>query len=64
MPFAHAAFWTQQGPPAPQGAGASVWWPEPFVIAPAPPLISRFTRPPHWGQISMAASDIFWRFSN
>jgi hypothetical protein len=35
----------------------------PFVIAPAPPLIRRFTGPPQAGHSKSAASDIFWRFS-
>src|SRR5215831_7010834 len=33
-------------------------------MAPAPPLISRFTWPPQDGHTSRASSDIFWRFSN
>jgi hypothetical protein len=37
--------------------------PLPFVIAPAPPLISRFTLPPHSGQTETGGSDIFWRRS-
>jgi hypothetical protein len=38
-------------------------WPLLFVIAPAPPLISRFTLPPHSGQADTAGSDIFCRRS-
>jgi len=37
--------------------------PLPFEIAPAPPLINRFTLPPHSGQAETGASDIFCRRS-
>jgi hypothetical protein len=51
----------QRGPPDAQEDMAG--WLAPFVIAPAPPLMSRCTAPPHAGQDSIAASDIFWRLS-
>jgi len=35
----------------------------PFEIAPAPPLISRLTLPPHSGQVEIGGSDIFCRRS-
>jgi hypothetical protein len=37
--------------------------PLPFVIAPAPPLIKRFTLPPQSGQTETGSSDIFCRRS-
>jgi hypothetical protein len=57
------ALWPQQAPPLAQGGAAFALWLPPFVIAPAPPLISLFTLPPHSGQASIGASDIFCRFS-
>jgi len=54
----------QQGEPEAQGWGAPARrWLEPFVMAPAPPLMRRRTGPPQEGQSSSAGSDIFWRFS-
>lgn len=35
----------------------------PFEMAPAPPLMRRWTAPPQRGQAAMGASDIFWRWS-
>jgi len=51
-----------QQPPEAQGGGAACWL-APLVMAPAPPLMSLFTRPPHSGHCSIAASLIFCRFS-
>jgi hypothetical protein len=48
----HPPFMPQHAPPAPHpifAAGDDAVFP--FVIAPAPPLISRFTLPPHSGQM-------------
>jgi hypothetical protein len=54
----------QQAPPAPQPMfSAEAEDALPFVIAPAPPLISRFTLPPQSGQMETGASDIFCRRS-
>jgi hypothetical protein len=55
-----ASPWRQHAPPKPQAGPAGLLA---FVIAPAPPLISRLTWPPHSGQTESGFSDIFWRFS-
>jgi hypothetical protein len=49
----------QHAPLSQAGAAAA----PPLAITPAPPLIRRFTAPPHCGQLSTAASDIFCRRS-
>jgi len=54
----------QQGPPIPHWGSIEVERCELLlVMAPAPPLISRFTCPPHCGQDSSGWSDIFCRRS-
>lgn len=54
----------QQGPPIAHCDGMDVDRCElPLVMAPAPPLIKRFTCPPHCGQVSSGWSDIFCRRS-
>jgi hypothetical protein len=64
MPPQHPPFWPQHAPPIPHaGRSKDRDSPLPFVIAPAPPLISLFTLPPQSGQSAIGASDIFWRRS-
>ena len=52
-----------QQPPRPQVGPGSAEDAElpPLEMAPAPPLMSRSTGPPHLGQVVRGASDIFWR---
>ena len=57
-----------QPPPKPHAPDGQPWnasaladEPEPLEMAPAPPLMRRWTAPPHLGQAAMGASDIFWR---
>ncbi|HKF49040.1 MAG TPA: hypothetical protein VKB38_16905 [Terracidiphilus sp.] len=53
-PLPHPVCGMQQPPDSHAGAAEA-----PFVIAPAPPLISRFTSPPQSGHALTSGSDIF-----